>query len=193
MMDAGVEWAIQAFDSLNPEDALTPAHRLQLSFRYDLRQWILPAVSSLMDRQVARKQLRLISNDDIEQMGLQTYVLVVKGIETIQAARTSVAINPPPIHHCPQCHFRNEEQNCIRAWRDFWLTTVPLTILVPDHPKPLQSLVAILRNANIQNFHDTCKTLTLSQFEQTEVLKVESTVKDRVASAIWDLYQQGRR
>ncbi len=192
-MDAGVEWAIQAFDSLDPDDALTPAHRLQLSFRYDLQQWVLPAVSGLMDGQVARKLLRLISNDDVEQMGLRTYILVVKGIETIQAARTSVAIRPPQTHHCPQCRFRDDEQKCNRAWRDFWLTTVSLIVLAPDHPEPLQSLITFLKNADIANFHDTCKTLTLSHFEETEVLKIETTVKERVASAIWDLYQQGLR
>jgi hypothetical protein len=189
-MVASVEWAIQAFDTLGPEDALTPAQRLQLSFRYDIEQWVLVAVSGLMDRQVGRKLLRLISADDIEQMGVRTYTLIVKGVETIQAARTSVAINPPPTQHCPQCRFREDEQHCNRAWRDFWLTTVPFIVLAPDNPKPLLTLIPFLKAANIRNFHDTCKTLTLSQFEMTEVLKIETTVKERVASAIWDLYRQ---
>ena len=191
MMDAGVEWAITAFDSLDLEDALTPAHRLQLSFRYDLRQWILPAVSGFMDRQIARKQLRLISSDDVEQMGLRTYMLIVKGIETIQAARTSVAIIPPCVHHCPECRVRDEESSCNRAWRDFWVVTIPLVILAPDNPRTLHSLVPFLTDAKIRNFRDTCKTLTISHFEQTDILSIETSVKDRIASAIWDLYQQG--
>jgi hypothetical protein len=191
MMDAGVSWAIQAFDCLDSEDALTPAHRLQLSFRYDLKQWILPAISAIMDQQVARRQLRLISSDDVEQMGVKTYILIVKGVEAIQAARVSVAINPPSAHHCPDCQ---EEYNCSRTWQEFWVSTVPLVVLAPDIRKPpLQSLVTFLRKANIKNYRDACKSLTLSHFEQTEVLKVESTVKDRVASAIWDLYSQGLR
>jgi hypothetical protein len=190
VMVASVEWAIQAFDTLGSEDALTPAHHLQLSFRYEIEQWVLVAVSGLMDRQIGRKLLRLISADDIEQMGVRTFTLIVKGVETIQAARTSVAINPPPTHHCPQCRFREDDEHCNRAWRDFWLTTVPFIVLAPDHPEPLLTLVPFLKTAKIGNFHDTCKTLTLSQFEQTEVLKIETTVKEHVASAIWDLYRQ---
>jgi len=191
MLDAGVEWAIQALDSLDMEDSLTPSHRLQLSFRYDIEQWILPAVSCLVDWQAARKLLRLISNDDIEQMGVRTYALIVRGVEAIQAARTSVAITPPSIDHCPQCQIHHEDRTCTRAWHDFWFTTIPLIILAPDHPKPLHSLVDFLRKTDIRNVRNTCKMLTLSQFEQTDILKIETTVKDRVATAIWDLHQKG--
>jgi len=143
-----------------------------------------------MDRQVARKQLCLISNDDVEQMGLQTYILVVKGVETIQAARTSVAINPPPTHHDPQCSLQ-EEHYCTRAWQDFWITTILLILLAPDQSKPLQSLIDFLRKADIRNLRDSCKMLTLSHFKQTDVLKIETTVKERVSTAIWDLHQKG--
>jgi hypothetical protein len=85
MMDAGVNWAIQAFDSLDPENALTPAHRLQLSFQYDIQQWVVAAVSELMDpgRQVGRKLVRLISDDDMEQ--------IVK-VETTMKDRAASAI-----------------------------------------------------------------------------------------------------
>ena len=67
---------------------------------------------------------------------------------------------------------------------------VTLIILAPDCPKPLLSLITFLKDADIKNVHDTCKTSMLSHFEQTEVLNIETTVKDRVASEIWDLYQQ---
>src|SRR5258708_21405667 len=110
-----------------------------------------------MDRQVARKLICLISSNDIEQIGLQTYTLNVKEIKTMQAAQASVAIIPPPTHHCPQCHFRVEKETCNQTWRDFWLTTVPLIVLVPDHPKPLESLIPFSKKVNIKNFHDTCK------------------------------------
>jgi hypothetical protein len=191
MMDAGVEWAIRALDSLDMEDSLTPAHRLQLSFRYEIKQWILPAVSGLVDRQAGRKLLRLISNDDVEQMGVRTYTLIVRGVEAIQAARTSVAITPSAIDHCAQCQINHEDRACTRAWHDFWVATIPLIVLAPDHPKPLHSLVDFLKKTDIRNVRNACKILTLSQFERTDILKIETTVKDRVAAAIWDLHQKG--
>ena len=150
---------------------------------------VVAAVSDLMDpgRQVARKLVRLISDDDIEQMGVRTYTLIIKGIEAIQAARASIAINPPPIQHCPEC---DEEQNCNRAWQNFWFSTIPRIVMAPDHPRSLQSIITLLGDVNIKNFRAKCKTLTLSDFEQTEIVKVETTMKHRAASAIWDLYKQ---
>ena len=192
MLDAGVKWAIEALDTLDSEDTLTPVHRLELSFRYKIKDWILSAVSGLVDRQEGRKLLRLISNDDVKQMGTCSFILIVKGIEAIQAARTSVAINPPGTHHCPQCRLHQQEQICTRVWQDFWYTTIPHAILAPNQPLSLLSLVAFLQKAKINNLRDTCKSLTLFHFEKTDVLKVETSVKDRLASAIWELHQEGR-
>jgi len=191
MINSGIDWAIKALDSLDTEDALTPIERLRLSFRYKIQQWILPAVSGLMDRQVGRKQLHLISAEEIFEMGICTYSLIAKGMETIQATRMSVAINPPAARHCPQCRLHHEEEICAWAWKDFWLAVVPRVLLAADQPKPLQSLVAFLKEAKINNFWKTCKMLTLFNFEQMEVLKVEINVKDHVASSVWNFYEQG--
>jgi hypothetical protein len=126
MMEAGVNWAIQALDCMDSDKALTPAYRLQLAFRYRIQQWILPAISALIDRQESKKRLRLMTNDDIDQMGWRTYIVISKGIEAVQAARTSVAITPPKVYHSPQCRLREKEHNCTQVWEDFWRSTISL-------------------------------------------------------------------
>lgn len=191
MMDSGVDWAIQALDCLDSDAALSPTHRLQLAFRYKIQQWILPAVSSLIDRQVSRKQLRLFTNDDIDQMGIRTYIVISKGIEAVQSARTSVAITTPIVHHSPQCRLHQKDQDCTQAWVSFWLTTIPRTLLAADNPMPLQSLSSFLQQTSVKNVHDTCKTLTVFHFRSTEVVKVETMVKEQVSSKVWGYYEEG--
>jgi hypothetical protein len=191
MMESGADWAIQALDCLELDKALTPANRLQLAYRYNIQQWILPAVSSLIDRQESRKRLRLITNGDIDQMGWRTYIIISKAVETVQAARTAVAITPPTVHHSPQCRLRQKEQDCNRAWAHFWHTTILRILLAAENPMSLACLPTFLQQENIKDFQDTCKTLTLFHFNSTEVLKVEVLVKEQVSSKIWELYQNG--
>ena len=188
MMDSGVDWAIQTLDS---DMMLTPANRLQLAFRYKIQKWILPAVSSLIDRQESRKRLRLITNNDIEQMGWRTYIIISKGVETVQAARTAVASTPPTVHHSPQCRLHHQESDCTQAWENFWRSKVLQALLAADSLMPLVSLPPFLQRTSIKNFHDTCKTLTLFHFNSTEVLKVETSVKEQVSLKVWELYQGG--
>jgi len=188
MMDSGVNWAIQAFDNLDSDNALTPASRLRLAFQYEIQQWILPAISTLIDQQNSRKQLRLIMNESIDQMGWRTYIIISKAIETIQAARSAVAITPPTVHHAPSCR---KEQECNRVWIYFWLTTVLRRLFAADNPMSLASLPSFLQLESIRDFGEACKTLTLLHFNDTEVLKIESSVKEQASSRVWDLYQEG--
>ena len=190
MMDPGVNWAVGALDCLDSDIALEPAHRLQLAFRYKIQQWILPGVSSLIDRQISRKRLRLITNDDIDRMGFRTYVIISKGIEAVHAAQTSVAITPPTIYHSPQCRL-HKEQDCTQAWQTFWDSCIPRALLAADNPMPLQSLSTFLEQKYIDNVHVACKILTIFHFKSTEVLKVETMVKEQVASKVWELYEAG--
>jgi hypothetical protein len=192
MIDAGVEFSINGLDSLDSEEALKPAHRLQLGCRYKVEKWIFRAVDDIFDRQVGRKQLRLIRNDDIDQMGVRAFVLIAKGIETVQASRTSVALNVPTVYHSPQCRLSQQrEQDCNHAWREFWRAIVPQILLAAQQPTPLQELAGFLRRTEIKHVDNACKVLTLFHFEKASVLTVELDARKHVASSIWDLYQQG--
>jgi hypothetical protein len=192
MMDSGVEWSIRGLDSLDPEEAITPSHRLQLAFRYKIEKWVFRAVNDIFDRQAGRKQLRSITNEDIENMGVRTFVLIAKDIETVQASRISVVVNAPIAYHSPHCSLNQQrERDCAHAWRDYWRTIVPQMLLAADQPTPLQDLAAFLRHTEIRHVENACKLQILSQFEQAGVLTIEPTVRKHVASSIWDLYQQG--
>jgi hypothetical protein len=192
MMDSGVEWSIHALDSLNPEEALTPSHRLQLAFRYKIENWVIRAVDDIFDRQVGRKQLRIITTEDIEQMGMRTFVLIAKGIETVQASRISVVVNAPLPSHSPHCSLiQQKERDCAHAWRDFWRTVVPQMLLAADQPTPLQDLATFLCRTEVKNVENTCKLQILMQFEKAGVLTIKLNVRKHVASSIWDLFQQG--
>ncbi len=190
-MEPSVDWAIQALDCLDSDQALTPANRLQLACRYKIERWILPAVSRLIDRQESRKRLRLITNDDIDQIGWRTYVIISKAVETVQAARTAVAITPPTVYHSPPCRLHQKEQDCNRAWAHFWHTTVLRVLLAADNPMSLACIPTFLQQENIKDFQESCKALTLFHFKSTDVLKVEASVKEQVSTKVWELYQMG--
>ncbi len=55
----------------------------------------------------------------------------------------------------------------------------------------LQSLSTFLEQKYIDNVHVACKILTIFHFKSTEVLKVETMVKEQVASKVWELYEAG--
>ena len=186
MIDAGVEWAIQAFDSLGPEEALTPAQRFELCFRYDIKKWIMPAVSGLVDRQFHWKLLRLISNDEIDQMGIRIYNTIVRGIENIYAARTKFAINCPPSYHdsekCP------DTASCDLAWRTFWFMKVAPSVLANNGPISLGSIIPTLEKEKIENFHEACQKLTLVYFASSDEHNIVTAVKNKVVSEIMKLF-----
>jgi len=192
MMDTGIEWSIRSLDSLNSEEAVTPSHRLQLAFRYKIEKCVIQAVDEIFNRQEGRKQLRLVTSKDIEQMGMRTYVLFVKGIEAVQASRLSVALNVPTSYHSPQCLLSTQrEQECAHALREFWRAAVPQLLLAADQPTPLEELAGFLRRTEIKNVDKSCKLLTLFHLEKAGVLTIEPNVRKHVSTSIWNLYQEG--
>jgi hypothetical protein len=191
MMDSGVEWSIRGLDSLGPREAITPSHRLQLAFRYKIKKWVVRAVDEIFEGQPGRIYLRGFTYDDMEQMGMRTFGLIAKGIETVLTSRVSVAVNAPLAYHSPHCSLPNQQRDCAHAWRDFWRTIVPQMLLAANQPTPLQDLAAFLRHTAVPNVENACKLQILLQLEKAGVLTIEPIVKKHVASSIWDLYQQG--
>ena len=191
-MNTGVEWSINRLDSLASEEALTPAHRLQLAFRYKIEKWIRRAVGDIFDRQEGGEQLGLLSNADIEQMGMHAFVLIANGIEMVKASRISVALDVPTAYHSPQCRLSPQrERDCTYAWGNFWCGSVGQVLLAADQPTPLHDLAGFLRHTEAENVDNACKLLSLSNFEKIGVHLVELTARKEVASGIWELYQEG--
>lgn len=144
----GAEYAIRELDVL----PLSCARRLQLARMYTIEEWIEPAVHTML----VYRDFRLVSDEEVDQMGLRVFHILTKGREWLHREKRLVAITPWPMAIKPsrECE---DHSTCRVHWKKAWKDSVAAALLHPDHPIRLDNLPTFVEKTEIPGVSINCK------------------------------------
>jgi hypothetical protein len=156
-----------AITTLHTREDLHPAFRLYLARSYGVSDWILPAFYKL----VASPTLSLTDND-IELIGHETFIILVRVKSSIDLHRRACAVKPPRVMHGDGCL---GEEDCEKAWQNAWWGEpgrpgVAVALIHPDNSLSGLEIARKLDSINVHWYMDeSCRDLTVTKVRGTSV------------------------
>jgi len=139
--------------------------RLYLAQNYHVVDWICPGFQAL----VATPTL-LLTDDDIEHIGIATFIILVRTKSHIDLHRRACAVRAPPITHGDRCYGVEE---CEQEWQNAWWGEqgrpgVAITLLHPSLALPGKEIVKKLSTLKVGwKMDDNCRELTVAKVQST--------------------------
>ncbi|KIO02198.1 hypothetical protein M404DRAFT_28110 [Pisolithus tinctorius Marx 270] len=177
MIENSIEWAISNLEKLD----LSPAHKLELTRRYSIPEWIPHATQALVISPLA-----VISKDDVSWLGLRVYSIIAKAWEMIECEQKTIAAVPPglslePDPNCPA----SQHQLCREAWIRFWWHKVARQLLHPTRPLPLDAVIDyIASQPHPDGLRVACRERYVGEIIEGGGLHVVDAIVDGATGAI---------
>jgi hypothetical protein len=135
--------------------------RLYLARNYSVADWICPGF-----RELVVTPTSLLTDSDIEHIGIATFVLLVRTKDRIDTHRRACAVRAPPITHGDGCYDENE---CEREWQNAWWGEegrpgVAIALIHPNMAYPAKEIAKKLDTIKVGwKMDDTCRELTVEK------------------------------
>lgn len=168
MISSGKRWAIHQLNMLTPP--LSPSRRLRLSRELNITIWVHDAVADIMKRAAGSKHVRLITDEEINNMGTKAYSIIVKALEALQAEVILSAITPPTLPSHKDCI---SHRKCIESWKTTWMTKIARQLLHPTEPTSISGLVQLIKETYFTDVNFECKFEAIKLFQQRDLFKAE--------------------
>ncbi|KAJ7457472.1 hypothetical protein FB451DRAFT_1509776 [Mycena latifolia] len=176
-IEAGKKFAIKTLQDM----VLPPSQRLELAGKYNINDWVDPAVREIFDHKVAD-----ITNADICAMGWMVYSKLVKAKEKLEEETRRTAMVAPAIAKDPSWECQNHN-SCQSVWPKVWFDKIGKKLL---HPTMLMKLSQIraevekeetLKHAGLT---ERCRMDMVAQIRDNIVFPDEQIIPACVASVI---------
>ncbi|KAJ7103982.1 hypothetical protein B0H15DRAFT_766017 [Mycena belliarum] len=136
----------------------------------------------------ARWEIPNLTDEEMSQIGLKVYSLLVQGKERMEAEMRWVAQVPPEMvkDHSWQC---SDNKACTSAFKDFWWNKIGRKLLHPSVPSDYNQIPELIKNAsNWNGLHPECK-LEMERKTQETIYPSEGIIAG-VAAAIVAHYEK---
>jgi hypothetical protein len=181
-IDEGTAFAIHHLEKA----ALPPTRRLELSKMFSVFDWIRPALNRLILDDFLFLNL---SGDELTQLGIKTYSIIVKARHTMERERRLIAAVPPPMKFDVTWNCDVHDTVCANTWKGFWLKKVWKKILHPSKPFYFNEIgYFVSKNGHeLGKMTERCREAIISQILIEDF--PEDAVIDGATVAITDYYR----
>ncbi|KAJ6568792.1 hypothetical protein B0H19DRAFT_939417, partial [Mycena capillaripes] len=132
-----------------------PAELIHLSYKYHTK-----ALFAVAFQRLASLRLRDLTEQDVDWMGMQTYVALARLKEALQQHRCILAAEAPefdPVHgvaHGPDCR---DHDSCSRDWRTTWWNGMGRFLLDGRNPLTWTDGMQQFEHLNFGEMDPTCR------------------------------------
>ena len=135
-----------------------PVLKLRLACRYDIYQWIEPAVHAILNR-----PLTSITPRDAINMGYNNFYSIVLTKAKINEFRSGIAYSEPGVTQGSRCTTAEE---CRATWKEQWWNGLARHILYPQWVTIGQRIKAELERASIPGMCNGCLRGTIMSMKR---------------------------
>jgi hypothetical protein len=174
----GIEFASKGL--LDQKFNLSPAFRLDVARKYQLKDWIPAAVRHLLHTPLAE-----YSEVDMNYLGYSIFSIIAIAKEQISTERVRLSLHapmPPPkdIGDRPYC---NKHKQCMKIWSEKWFLNVIRRIHNSTFPLPLSDLCQVLEETNHEEMNNQCKNDIISWLRGSKaLLREEDIIRSTIAT-----------
>lgn len=178
MIEDGIKFAVHYLH----KKKLSASHQLQLAQQFSIESWIKPAVGKLLETPVLEME-----QQEIEQIGLKAFAILVKAKETLEQQHRLYAWYPPQLPEgtplvascTPVLH-----RHCQRIWKEAWLKFFPQHLLHPTTPLSLTEIFSQASLLELSGMNLPCKEQIIQYLQSSDFLLFFSHVVDHVVYRI---------
>ncbi|KAJ6593135.1 hypothetical protein B0H19DRAFT_1245939 [Mycena capillaripes] len=113
---------------------LAPSRCLRLAGMFTIDEWVEPAVTEILSN-----KLTALTYNDVEDLGLRVYVLLVKAQDLLETENRRTALVPLEMVKDPAWQCQNHT-SCQRVWSKIWFEQIGRKLLHPNSPMLLVNL-----------------------------------------------------
>ncbi|TFK66805.1 hypothetical protein BDN72DRAFT_859596 [Pluteus cervinus] len=173
MAPDGVEFAFHHLNGLN----LSPSRQLELGLQFDLHIWVFASVKSLL-----LIPLDSLEKVDLDRIGFEVYVILMKGRERLAKERHLIATYPPV--RSESTHVGCTIARCDRVWKEVWWMVIARRILHPKLPLPLRDIPDLVKVTTYASINKECLKASLLMIADSNAFQAEHMITESIVNSI---------